>query len=221
MTEAEWLACIDPTPMLASLHGKVSDRKLRLFAVACCRRIWHLLKDERSRKAVEVAEQFSEGITTEEELSLAENDANDVWNEYAYAETDATDAETDASDAACGAACYSEAAISAAQSASRGAAQALSYDGRQIEEQVSQSDLIREIFGNPSRPISADSAWLTSPVMHLARSMYDSRDFSAMPILADALEEAGCDNADVLTHCRGPGSHVRGCWVVDLVLGKA
>jgi hypothetical protein len=62
--------------------------------------------------------------------------------------------------------------------------------------------------------------WLTSTVTDIARQMYDSRDFTAMPILADALQDAGCENADILTHCRGPGPHVRGCWVVDFVLGK-
>jgi hypothetical protein len=54
----------------------------------------------------------------------------------------------------------------------------------------------------------------------MARKMYDSRDFSDMPVLADALEEAGCQDADILVHLRGPEPHVRGCWVVDLLLGK-
>jgi hypothetical protein len=81
--------------------------------------------------------------------------------------------------------------------------------------------VFRCIFGNPFRPVpTLDPAWLTSTVVSLAKGMYDSRDFTAMPILADALQDAGCDSADVLDHCRGPGPHVRGCWVVDLVLGK-
>jgi hypothetical protein len=81
--------------------------------------------------------------------------------------------------------------------------------------------IIRDIFDNGfDFGIAADPSWLTSPVVDLARTMYDSRDFGSMPILADALEEAGCDNADVLAHCRGPGPHVRGCWVVDLLIGK-
>lgn len=83
-----------------------------------------------------------------------------------------------------------------------------------------QGDLFRDIFGNPFRPVTLDPEWLTSTVTALARHMYDSLDFTAMPILADALEEVGCENADILSHCRGPGPHVRGCWVVDLVLGK-
>jgi hypothetical protein len=82
--------------------------------------------------------------------------------------------------------------------------------------------LIRDIFGNPFRPATADPSWLTATVAALARGMYESRDFSPMPILADALQDAGCDNEDVLAHCRDEKQvHVRGCWVVDLVLGKA
>jgi hypothetical protein len=80
--------------------------------------------------------------------------------------------------------------------------------------------LIRDIFGNPFRPVTFSPDWRTGTVVSLARQMYEGREFSAMPILADALQDAGCDNADVLDHCRGSGPHIRGCWVVDLVLGK-
>jgi hypothetical protein len=82
-------------------------------------------------------------------------------------------------------------------------------------------ELALELVGpNPFRPISFDPSWRTEAVVGLARGMYESRDFGPMPVLADALEDAGCADADVLAHCRGPGPHVRGCWVVDLVLGK-
>jgi hypothetical protein len=82
-------------------------------------------------------------------------------------------------------------------------------------------DIFRDIFGNPFRPVAFDAPWRTTDAVGIARSMYDARDFAAMPILADALEDGGCDSADVLAHCRGGGPHVRGCWVVDLVLGMA
>ncbi len=89
------------------------------------------------------------------------------------------------------------------------------------EEKPPQVLLLRDIFGNLFRPVVADPAWLTDTAMSLARQMYESRDFSAMPILADALQDAGCDNTDILDHCRDANAaHVRGCWVVDLVLGK-
>jgi hypothetical protein len=83
-----------------------------------------------------------------------------------------------------------------------------------------QSSVIRCIFGNPFRPVSFSPEWRTDTALTLARQMYESRDLYALPILADALQDAGCDSAEILDHCRGPGPHVRGCWVVDLVLGK-
>jgi hypothetical protein len=85
---------------------------------------------------------------------------------------------------------------------------------------VALAEPLRCVIGDPVHSVTADLSWLTSTVVNLARQVYDSHDFSPMPILADALQDAGCDNPDVLEHCRGPGPHVRGCWVVDLVLGK-
>lgn len=81
--------------------------------------------------------------------------------------------------------------------------------------------LLHDIFGNPFRPVALDRTWLTSDVLALAGGIYAERAFDRMPILADALQDAGCTNDDVLTHCRDTQlAHVRGCWVVDLLLGK-
>ena len=88
------------------------------------------------------------------------------------------------------------------------------------EEAACHAEFMRDIFGNPFRPVTADPAWLTSDVVALATSIYAEKAFDRLPILADALQDAGCDNADVLDHCRSDGPHVRGCWVVDLLLGK-
>jgi hypothetical protein len=88
------------------------------------------------------------------------------------------------------------------------------------EGQAALRSLAHCVFGNPFRPVAFDPAWRTPTAVALAEGMYDDRDFAAMPVLADALQEAGCDNADVLDHCRSGGGHVRGCWVVDLVLGR-
>ncbi len=87
-------------------------------------------------------------------------------------------------------------------------------------EKAAQADIIRDIFGNPFRPVVISPDWRTATATAIARQMYESRDFGAMPILADALQDAGCNDEDILDHCRGNGPHVRGCWVVDLVLGK-
>jgi|SRR5579883_145827 len=95
------------------------------------------------------------------------------------------------------------------------------YEQAFAAEQQTQCAILRDIVGNPFRRVAFDPLWFTSTVVALAQQMYDSRDFSAMPILADALQDAGCDNADILDHCRLPSEHVRGCWVVDALLGKA
>ncbi len=89
------------------------------------------------------------------------------------------------------------------------------------DEEVAQTELLRDIFGNPFRPVTFDPAWRTEAAVGIAQAAYDSRKFGNLPILADALQDAGCDHPDILAHLRGPGPHVRGCWVVDLVLGKA
>ncbi|MCE9560796.1 MAG: hypothetical protein K8U57_01950 [Planctomycetes bacterium] len=79
---------------------------------------------------------------------------------------------------------------------------------------------LRDIFGNPFHPVALDPSWLTPTVVRLAEHIYHKRAFDQMPILADALQDAGCDNADLLNHCRQPGEHVRGCWVVDMLTGR-
>ncbi len=83
-----------------------------------------------------------------------------------------------------------------------------------------QANALRDIFGNPFRPITLNPAWLTSTVLALAQGIYSEKAFDRMPILADALQDAGCDNEDILNHCRQQREHVRGCWVVDLLTGR-
>lgn len=93
-----------------------------------------------------------------------------------------------------------------------------------LTEKARQATLLRDVFGNPFRPAHAEPAWLTwndGTVVRMAKAIHDERRFDELPMLGDALEDAGCTDADILTHCRGPGPHVRGCWVVDLLVGKA
>jgi hypothetical protein len=218
MTEAEWLSAKDPQPMLEFLKGKVSDRKLRLFAVACCRRFSRLITDGSSRNALDVAERLADGLATNAErrsVSLAGCDPTAGVGAAFLAAM----------------ACTVGASFQAAERASDSASllAAIDYqDQRSVAwqravdgERMAQVVLLRDMLGlHPLRPITLDTNWLTSTVLALAQQMYDSRDFSPMPILADALQDAGRDNVDVLNHCRQPGVHVRGCWCVDLLLGK-
>jgi hypothetical protein len=216
MTEKQWLTMTDSESMSRFLSGEMKQsrspsgrRKLRLYACACCRRAWELFDDERSKQAVEIAERYAEGNASREELVR-------MWESCQLT-------------VSCNSICAPQASWAAVQAPFEAAmrlgfrAEAQMKDGYKKTldaESRTQASLIRDIFGNPFRPVSFSTQWRTSTAVALAQQMYDSRDFSAMPILADALQDAGCDNADVLGHCRGPGPHVRGCWVVDLVLDK-
>jgi hypothetical protein len=97
---------------------------------------------------------------------------------------------------------------------------AFGVDVGRRSESMYQAALLRDLFGNPYHSVTFSPSWRTDTSVAIATQMYDARNFSAMPILADALQDAGCDSTDILDHCRGSGPHVRGCWVVDLVLGK-
>jgi hypothetical protein len=239
MTQAEWLSCTDPQAMLEFLRGKVSDRKLRLFAVACCRRIWHLMTDERLRAAVESAERFADGLETESELALAHKAAVIAFESCPDPATFENDGTSKAAMAACEislrkmdsgtAATVGLNAVYAAEKAACAAvftpftSLLIVYEAEEAaisKEHAAQSRLVQDIF-NPYRKSWTASNCLAVITVTLAQSIYDSRSFEQLPILADSLEEAGCAEMSVLDHCRGPGPHVRGCWVVDLLLGKS
>ena len=209
MTEAEWLSGSNPMTMLEWLDGSASDRKFRLYACADCRRIWPWLEgDADGQKAVEVAERFADGTASELELRSAHATPG-LLGSYAY--------QTVAPDAASGA----WATASSIADAVGYAVASAEVESATQDVKRAQALLVRDIFGNPFRPVTFAPEWRTDTARALAARMYDARDFSAMPILADALQDAGCDSADILDHCRAPhATHVRGCWVVDLVLGK-
>jgi hypothetical protein len=95
-----------------------------------------------------------------------------------------------------------------------------SYETKRKLERQQQAALLRDVVQYPQSSVILDSTWLTSDVLALAEGIYQEKAFDRMPILADALQDAGCDNEDVLNHCRQPGEHVRGCWVVDLLTGR-
>jgi hypothetical protein len=210
MTEQEWLACDEPQRMLDVFRATASDRKLRLFAVGCCRCIWHLLPDRRSRKAVEASERFADGLITPEKLNFVRGDARRAAN-VATRKSEHSESvrwivahltEQDKNQVL-------------------GAVWPAAYFGGRQTQHALQCALVRDIFGNPFRAVIFNVTWQNANVVWLAQAIYDERAFDRMPILGDALEEAGCDNADILNHCREPGEHVRGCWVVDLLLGKS
>ncbi|QEL17428.1 hypothetical protein [Limnoglobus roseus] len=209
MTEAEWLAGTDSTLLLAFLEGKASSRKFRLFAVACCRRLLPLAPTKRNQEDVESAERFADGTIPESQL-------NAVFYQRIERASPIHTTCAMLPDAF-------HAAIISANQTSRSISLQKPPKGRRdarIGEGTTQTTFLRDIFGNPFRPVNFSPAWLTPTVVSLAEGIYEDRAFDRLPILADALQDAGCEDADVLGHCRGDGVHVRGCWVVDGVLGK-
>lgn len=232
-----WLAETDVFTLLTSVKAQAgSQRRARLFACACCRRVWNLLQVEAARRIVEFAEAYADGDLSLEDLHAANNstyfaDFDDRYHGIAEprlsiragdAITAARLLATSPFDAG--------AATSIAKDTSKDPAldyfRKPEWDGHpagvppSATEGAEQVKLLRDVFGNPFRPVAFDPAWRTPTALDLAAQMYESRDFSSMPILADALLDAGCGSEEILSHCLGEGPHVRGCWVVDKVLGK-
>jgi hypothetical protein len=253
MTEAEWLACDDPQPMLDFLYGRTSARKERLFACAAVRRVWQLLADDRLQEIVEEAERYADGIGYEEDRALLYKRAKEARRDHdrcrPHSLDDTAEARRDhfawkaiaeAADAAALTAAipkddhrpelFRQATLGAMEAAgyaawsdentlARGSAEAL--------ECAAQTSFLRDLFGTFFAPHHLSPAWLISEICPLAQGAYNVRllpsghlDPTRLAILADALEEAGCSEQTILAHLRSPGPHVRGCWVVDLILTK-
>jgi hypothetical protein len=215
-TEDAWLKSTDPEPFLRSLlnrdRSSADHRKLMLFCCACCRKVWSCFTDRRSQIAVERAEQYVEGTATSAEVGAVYRQALDYFNaHYTHRNGQAYGAAAEC--------CQTD-----------GAYPALRVYMNLRREQVCPiatplsneffCQVLRDLFGNPFRPVVIDPALQTANAMSLAQAIYDERAFERMPILADALEDAGCTDASILEHCRSRGEHVRGCWVVDLLLAK-
>jgi hypothetical protein len=185
------------------------------------------LKDERSKRAVEVAERYADGLAPAKELDKASAAA---WAVVWVAKRKRMSPSGRALDEQLpGPVPYSAAAYNVAIPVGwwGGAPAFVAPDEIILEraldreaEGTAQCRLLREIVGNPFRPVPCDPSWLTPPVKALGQSVNEEGRFQELPILADALEEAGCANPDLLAHCRHPVQHVRGCWALDLVLGK-
>ena len=269
MTEQQWRASTDARRMLSALPDTVSARQQRLFAAACCRRVWELLTDERSRRAVEVAERHADGLADLQELAAARAaartaaQARPLW-ERTLADTAALRARqaaawaasewpARAAGAAARAAALAEAAATRLSTRTRLVSawgtslanvppdlapatwkalslpawwviQAEETEARRTQavraatERRHQSNLLREIVGNPFRPSDYDATCLSPACRVIARAVHEDGSFDQLPILADALEEADCRDAELLAHLRSAGPHVRGCWALDVVL---
>jgi hypothetical protein len=255
VTETEWLVCTDPAPMLGFLRMQrtTSDRKLRLFAVACCRRRWDWL-GEKSRHSVDVLEEYLDGRATASELHLAAGGAFEDWLEE-WGNHHASNAaycavrfrDMTSHDVAFGAAAEIAEAVQCEATISKGISRhgwpppqladpavrqacIKAGDRAKTVEQVAQCHLLREIFHGPRRAVYFRAnwgAWNDGMLRRIAKGIYEERqmpqgtlDTARLRVLANALVDAGCDEEELLAHCRSKGPHVKGCWAVDLILGR-
>lgn len=224
MTEAEWLACEKPTPMMDWLRTRGSERQFYLAGVAAVRQVDHLLTGQRYRDLLLLIERYADGLVWKQDLERAQREAEaSAFNEFMeLLRQGRSQSQAGKSTAASRAAAFA-AMTNGAWQAGVSAMQEATSAGKRKEIWPRQCAMLRDIFGNPFRPLppsALGSAPSSLTVQNLARVIYDGQIFEHLPILADALEEAGCHAPAVLEHCRGTGIHMRGCWVIDLVLGK-
>jgi hypothetical protein len=207
MTAERWDACGDPADMLRLLEGRASERKLRLFATACCRQpafVYHLRS--RDEAAVDVAERYADGQADRDELRLAGQQAQTL-----------------------GPTCCCE--PGARLAAYRWVDWVYRPPSSAPDRRRVAAGLLGDIFGNPFLTVPIDPAWRSwhgGVLVGLAQAAYENRhlplghlDNTHLLVLADALEEVGCAEPQILGHLRSGGAHVRGCFVVDAVLGKS
>ena len=213
MDDARWLACANPHPMIEAIRGRVSERKLRLFACACvAEALPHAKLVDDARQVLPEIEAFADGRATRADLRRVRQRLDAAMRSTPPVRETADDFVLEA---------FRRAATE------RQFLGAVRYVGSFVAgwgpvtlSPTPQADLLREVVGNPFRPTAFDPRWRTADVVGLARAIYEDRAFDRMPLLADALMDAGCDSDEILSHCRSAGPHVRGCWVVDLVLGQ-
>jgi hypothetical protein len=214
--DADWQSCADPRVMIQAAGHRLTDRKRQLFACACCRLVWDQLTDPRSRTGVELAERLA--------------DKRAVRGEVARVRQAAASAALEKGE--------THPAWAALETIDQGRPPSVEYNLSRVigtilgwrrqhqptEQSARVAAVVRDLVANPFRPPPAPLpatvlAWDGGTVARLARVLYDERGFDRLPILADALEEAGCTDVALLAHCRSPGPHVLGCWAVDQCLG--
>jgi hypothetical protein len=234
VTEAEWMTCRDPEQLLRFLNALVRERKVRLFACACVRRVAHLLSSSCSLRvlalAEEVADRWIHPVRLMDESRLAREAIPESWPFPQVVAARAAAATVLPGFSVAEAIHVLREVREALTAASSEELDRLPRRGRQGRRQAEREqgcELLREVIGNPFHPVALDAAWQTPAVVSLARAAYDHRELPAgtldphrLAVLADALEDTGCDNREILDHLRGPGPHVRGCWVLDKLLGR-
>jgi hypothetical protein len=243
MTKEQWLTCADPMILLNAVRQQFrqrrSDRKFRLFACACVRHIWWQQPDEDLPRELDLCERCADGEVTTRALMTArtrfrrtEESSSSIWAAnnatFAMLADRAWAAAADVIERCRDFARFRAPEMAPPLQETPGVEVYLNFvpamEAATSALDKQMANLFRDVFGNPYQRVAIDFAWLAwnqGPLPKMAMGIYEQRLFDTLPILADALEEAGCSDTAMLSHCRQPGDHVRGCWVVDLLLGKS
>jgi hypothetical protein len=217
MAEPAWLTCTDPHELLLSLGGQADDRRLVLVACASLRRVWNFVVAAKNRRLTERLEDISPTTPLDRQaaaralVELARGVARsaELGEEKLSRQPHGLRLVVAVSDI-----------LVVTRLAKITRVKASRQKLTRVRERRMQRFLVRDIFGNPFCPVSIDPTWLSTDVRQLAASIYEERRFRDLPVLADALEDAGCARAEILDHCRSAAPHARGCWVVDSVLDR-
>jgi hypothetical protein len=221
LTENEWQTCKSPDPLFFDRLNAVGGltRKLQLWGCGAARLVLSFMDDPRSRHAVEIAERYADGLATASECASAHEDAMKVWDERFPNRDPETDSEFAVFVAFQVIACPSDNWA--------GVATLLARTGlpSKLEERFWQNvemlaDLLRDVFGNPFRPVRTEERWLTPQIIELAGLIYEQRTFDRMAALGNLIHDAGCNEPAIIDHCKNTPIHIRGCWLVDLLLNK-
>jgi hypothetical protein len=217
----KWPEGVNLQPLFFSLYGHISPRRQRLVAVAMCRRVAHLLPDKGCRAALDIAERYADREVKRADLASAHQAAQSAWGRIGGVTfTNREDAPR-----------YAVRALASlthptkrhfADRVADGCAAAAGCEDPGRYSQLHNAECVRQkrLLLDVLPPVAVDPGWQTSTVVVLARGIYTELAFDRLPILGDALEDAGCNDEDLLGHCRGPGPHIRGCWALDLLLEK-
>jgi hypothetical protein len=228
----DWFNASDPTTLIELLGpGGFSLRKRRLFGVGCSRRVWDLMTFPDVREAILLAERLAEGEVTHDQVRQFSAEHIDSWqagyagSSYLYRLFLLTIDQILEEEGLASRDFLSTNAVANIVHLWRPAAEARAWpqgtgSAAYKKELAAQADLLRELLGDPFHPVRFDPTWRTAAVLEVASGIYARRAFDGLPILADALEEAGCDQAALLPHLRQTGPHTLGCWALDAVLDR-
>ncbi|MGF1580111.1 MAG: hypothetical protein ACFCD0_12180 [Gemmataceae bacterium] len=226
MTEAEWYQCKDLHQMMRQFSFRGHDRKWRLFAVACCKHFWPTNAHEMATHGLSIAKKYADGVVslkelvqTHRQIQAAHRAMVSNWAYVVRVSPGSTHRPTE-DDLAVVSSLEIAITVTKEDLDTHEVVRRCNGGTSTTRGRKWQRRLLRCVFANPTRTTEFDAQSLSHDVLAIAKTIFDESRFDHLPILADALEESGCNDGELLDHCREKCNHVPGCWVLDLILGK-